>query len=384
MIGDFLQTYSYEYLLNFALSLVPDNLDKREGSIIFDALAPVCYLLAQQNIRLQSIYQNTFIAYAQGEALDLRSQEQGLTRYSATRAIKKVYAIGSDGLPTTVPLGSRFSTISSDNSLTYTITAVYTVDGVPQSGYYEATCETAGVLGNDYVGDLIMITNLSNVAQATMSDLITPARDEETDDELRIRYLEKVNEKSFGGNVAQYREELKAISGVGAVQIYPVWDGGGTVKLSVVDTDYNILEEDFITYLKETIDPENNSGEGLGIAPIGHKVTIVTPTEVTLNINTTLTLMSGYVVSQVEDNIKSAINEYIKNLRQHWGDSSELNTYTTAIYLARINATILSVEGVANVTHTTINDVEEDLILTQDATTQELPKLGEVTLNVKY
>ena len=382
MIGDFLETYSYEYLLNFALSLVPDNLDKREGSIIYDALAPVCYLLAQQNIRLQAIYQNTFIAYAQGGALDLRSQEQGLTRYPATYAIKKVYAIGSDGLPTTVPLGSRFSTISSGNSLIYTITAVYTVDGVPQAGYYEATCETAGIVGNDYVGDLIMVTNLTNVSQATMSDLITPARDEETDEELRTRYLDKVNEKSFGGNVAQYREELKAISGVGAVQIYPVWNGGGTVKLSIVDTNYNTLTEDFLTQLKETIDPENNSGEGLGLAPIGHKVTIVTPTEVTIDITATLTLMQGYVLSQVEDGIKSALGDYINSLRQHWGDSSETNTYSTAVYLARINASILSVEGVANVTNTAINGIGADLILAQSAITQELPKLGEVVLNV--
>lgn len=380
MIGDFLETYSFEYLLNFALSLVPDNLDKREGSIIYDALAPVCYLLAQQNIRLQSIYQNTFIAYAQGRALDLRSQEQGLSRYPATYAVKKVYAIGNDGLPTTVPLGSRFSTIG--NSLIYSITAVYTVDDVAQPGYYEATCETAGVVGNDYVGDLIMITNLSNIAQATMSDLITPARNEETDDELRTRYLDKVNEKSFGGNIAQYREELKAISGVGAVQIYPVWNGGGTIKLSVIDTNYNVLTSDFLTHLKELIDPENNSGEGLGIAPIGHKVTIVTPTEVTININANLTLMQGYSLSQVEDNIKIAIGNYINNLRQHWGDSSETNTYSTAVYIARVNASILSVEGVANVTGTTINGVEEDLILSENKTTQELPKLGEVILNV--
>lgn len=380
MIGDFLETYSYEYLLNFALSLVPDNLDKREGSIIYDALAPVCYLLAQQNIRLQAIYQNTFVAYAQGEALDLRSQEQGLTRYPATYAVKKVYAIGSDGQPTTIPLGSRFSTIGT--SLVYSVSAVYTVDGVVQAGYYEATCETAGVIGNDYTGDLIMVTNLNNIAQITMSDLITPARDEETDEELRTRYLDKVNEKSFGGNIAQYREELKAISGVGAVQIYPVWNGGGTVKLSVIDTNYNTLSEDFISQLKETIDPENNSGEGIGIAPIGHKVTIVTPSKVTINVGATLTLMQGYVLNQVEDNIKLALGNYITSLRQHWGDSSETNTYSTAVYIARINASILSVEGVANVTNTTINDSESDLILTQNATTQELPMLGEVVLNV--
>ena len=382
MIGDFLETYSYEYLLNFALSLVPDNLDKREGSIIYDTLAPVCYLLAQQNIRLQLIYQNTFVEYAQGTALDLRSQEQGLTRYSATYAVKKVYLTDSEGKPTTAPLGSRFSTISSGEALIYSLTDVYTVDDVVQAGYYEATCETAAVVGNSYTGNLIAVSNISNVSQAVMSDLINPARDEETDDELRTRYLERVNEKSFGGNVAQYREELKAISGVGAVQIYPVWNGGGTVKLSVVDTNYDVLTSDFLKELKETIDPENNSGEGLGIAPIGHKVTIVTPTEVTVNITATLTLVNGFTLSQVEDGIESALSDYVKTLRHDWGTATENNVYSTAVYIAKINATILSVEGVANVTDTKINGSASDLILTENATTQQLPKLGEVTLDV--
>lgn len=382
MIGDFLETYSYEYLLNFALSLVPDNLDKREGSIIYDALAPVCYLLAQQNIRLQLIYQNTFVEYAQGTALDLRSQEQGLTRYQATYAVKKVYLTDSEGNPTTAPLGSRFSTISSGEALIYSLTDVYTVDDVAQAGYYEATCETAGVSGNSYTGNLIAVSNISNVAQAVMSDLINPARDEETDDELRTRYLERVNEKSFGGNIAQYREELKAISGVGAVQIYPVWNGGGTVKLSVIDTNYNVLTNDFLTELKEMIDPENNSGEGFGIAPIGHTVTIVTPTEVTIDISATITMMNGYTLSQAEDGIESALESYISTLRHNWGSANENNIYATAIYLARVNAAILSVEGVANVTDTTINGSASDLVLSENATTQELPKLGEVTLNV--
>lgn len=382
MIGDFLETYNYEYLLNFALSLVPDNLDKREGSIIYDALAPTCYLLAQQNIRLRAVYQNSFVANAQGESLDLRAQEQGLTRFPATNAVKKVYLIDETNNPTTAPLGSRFSTMSTGEALIYYLSDYYRIDNEIQPGYYEATCETAGIKGNDYVGNLILVTNLSNVAQATMSDLIVPARDVETDDELRTRYIEHVNQKSFGGNIAQYREELKSISGVGAVQIYPTWNGGGTTKISVIDTSYNPITPEFITELKTTIDPENHSGEGLGIAPIGHKVTITTPEEVTINIKTNITLESGYMLPQVEDSIKSVLADYIKSLRENWGNGNEINEYSTAIYLARVNAAILSVTGVANVTETTINDSSSDLSLEENKLTQQLPKLGEVVLNV--
>ena len=42
MIGDKLEQYTYKYLMSQALSFVDDSLDKREGSIIYDALAPFC------------------------------------------------------------------------------------------------------------------------------------------------------------------------------------------------------------------------------------------------------------------------------------------------------------------------------------------------------
>ena len=40
MIGDNLEQYTYEYLMQLALSYVPDDRDKRQGSVIYDALAP--------------------------------------------------------------------------------------------------------------------------------------------------------------------------------------------------------------------------------------------------------------------------------------------------------------------------------------------------------
>ena len=42
--------YTFEYLMESMLSRVPDSLDKREGSIIYDALAPAAAELAQMYI----------------------------------------------------------------------------------------------------------------------------------------------------------------------------------------------------------------------------------------------------------------------------------------------------------------------------------------------
>jgi uncharacterized phage protein gp47/JayE len=381
MIGDYLDKYTFKYLMESALNNVPDSLDKREGSIIYDALAPACYELAEYYMELKKILENTFASTAGNEYLDLRAAEQGLKRYAASYAVKRGDFLTSSGNPAVIPIGSRFSVISDTLNLNYEVTEAYLDEfGAVVPGAYRMTCEEIGTQGNSYTGPLIPITFIPNLKTATLSDLLVPARDEETDDELRDRYFLTVNDKPFGGNLAQYDEVLKGIDGVGEVQIYPVWNGGGSVKLSVIDAEYNIITNDFINTLQNMIDP-TPQGTGLGLAPIGHTVTVTTPTEKIINIATTVVLESGYTLGQVTPLIEEAIESYLLGLRKIWGISDDLNNYSLAVYIARINAAILGVAGIANVTGTTINGLASDLTLTQNATTQELPVLGTVIVS---
>lgn len=384
MIGDYLEVYTFDYLMEQALSQVPNTVDKRQGSIIYDALAPACYRLADFYNGLRNIYKDTFAETSEGQSLDYRVAEQGITRYPATYAVKKAYFASESEQPMAIPLGARFSTISDINPITYAVIAAYEDDGVVQPGYYQLKCETAGVIGNEYSGTLTNITYVQGLASATMSDLINPARDEETDDDLRTRYFEMVNQKAFGGNIAQYDQELKDISGVGDVQIYPVWNGGGTVKLSIVDSEHNKCSNEFVAIVQNLVDPENSQGDsgvGLGIAPIGHQVTVVTPTEYTANITATVVLMSGMSIGQVTTPVEQAIETYFETLRKNWGVSDEYNDYSLGIYISRITAAILTVPGVANVTNVQINGSSSDVSLTETATTQQLPIVGTVTIN---
>lgn len=383
MIGDYLEINTYEYLLAQALARVSDAYDKRQGSIMWDTLAPHDYQLAEFYLQLRQIYKNTFADSAEGEYLDLRVKEQGMERYQATYALKKGEFFDDEDNPMSIPIGTRFTTISSTNPINYYVEAAYMQDGQAVAGAYALRCELAGTAGNDYIGELVNITFISGVAKATLSTLLEPARDIETDEELRIRYFLRLNHKPFGGNITQYDEEIKAIDGVGEVQIYPVWNGGGTVKLSIIDAEYNAVEPEFIKTVQNLVDPENAQGEkgtGLGMAPIGHKVTVTTPTEIEINISATVTLKSGYMLGQVQEPIKQGISDYLLQLRKEWGLADDLNNYSLAIYIARITMVILSIQGVANVTNVTINDLTQDLTLIQNATTQQLPILGTVSI----
>lgn len=380
-----LQQYTYDYLMSLAMSFVPDDRDKREGSIIYDALAPFCQLLAAGAIELSNFYAQTYAVTATGTDLNNRVAEQGIYRYASTRAVKKITLRDENDNPVIVPIGSRFSTVSETNPVNYEVTAQYVEDGRALPGVYEATCEEFGTIGNEYSGNLINITFIQGLASAMMSTTLVPARNEETDEELRERYFDALNQKAFGGNIADYRTKVMAISGVGAVQVYPVWNGGGTVKISIIDSEYGKCSEPFVRTVQEEIDPENMNGDtgtGLGIAPIGHQVTVVTPDEIPINVSANLTLQNGYAVGQVDTPIREALEQYIRSLRQSWADANDMNVYNCNVFISRVSAAIVTVPGVANVTDVTLNGDDADIFLTQTGVTQELPILGEVVLNV--
>ena len=381
MIGDFLEVYDFDYLMEMALSNVDNSFDKRQGSIIYDALAPACSVLADAYTQIRQVYNDTYASSATGEYLDLKVADMGITRYPATSAYKRIDILDEDGNALSVPIGSRFSTVSDYTPLSYAITEVYTQDGVTVPGAYVCSCEDLGTQGNGYTGEMINISNINNIGTATLSTLITPARDAETDSELRSRYYEKMNKKPFGGNVAQYNGMLKAISGVGECQIYPVWNGGGTVKCSIVDSNYRAVSAEFISQVKETLDPTDYTGMGVGEVAIDHSVTVVTPSEITVNVSAVITLNPSYTISSVLDSVKTNVESYISSLRQDWGKETTMNTYNLEVYNSRVIYAILNTTGVVNVSSVTLNGSSSDIILTQNSTTQQIPVLGEVTLS---
>jgi len=381
MIGDSLQIYTFDYLMLQALNNVSPNLDKRQGSVIYDALAPACYRLADLYMEMRNIYTDTFATTATDAELDSRVTEQGISRYSATYATKKGVFQNSLGSPVAIAVGSRFATMSETHPIIYFVKEPYTLNSIVVAGSYVLQCETAGTAGNEYTGELLNITFIQGLSSAIMSELLNPARDRETNDELRLRYFERVNQKPFGGNIADYRTTLKGMSGIGGVQIYPIWNGGGTVKCSILDASYNAVTVDFLGIVQDLIDPSIRSGIGLGTAPIGHQVTIVTPSQLIINVTATLTLVSGYTIAQVQTSVRNAIQEYFLSQRKIWDKSDDLNNYSTAIYLSRVNSSILNVAGIANVTLTKLNSVANDLVLTQSSITQQIPILGTVILS---
>lgn len=371
-----LSGYTKEYIEEQMLEQVDPNIDTREGSMVQTAVAPGAWFLEGLYLELQKLQQNSNSQTAVGADLDLITTSRGIVRKAATPAVRQ----GTFNMA--IPVGSVFKTLNGTDSVNFISGNL--ISSSPNY-VYEMTCETAGIIGNSYTGAILPVTAISGLTLATIGTIITVGTDEETDAALRARYAESFEIAGFGGNISSYRNTILSLSGVGAVQVYPAYNGGGTVLCSILDDNYEPAQQALIDAVQDYICPPVNapSSFGYGMAPIGAEVTITTATALTLDIACTIQWESGHGGADDIEAVENAIDAYIKLAGQTWGDAvtGYSITYTVTVYLARIISAILSVEGVVNVSGVTINGSAADVSCTETSALQQIPILGTVTIS---
>ena len=350
------ESVTYEDILDRMLDRVPEDMDKREGSIIYDALAPCAVELQLMYIELDVILNEAFADTASREYLIRRAAERGIEPKQATNAILKGVFTPTD---LELEIGQEFSC----DELNYVVTEKIA------DGEYKLTCQTGGSEGNTTFGELIPIDYLDGLETAELTELIEPARDEEDTETFRRRYLSSFNSQAYGGNVTDYIEKTNAIDGVGATKVTPIWNGGGTVKLTIMNTDFEQASDALVEQVQEAIDPTQD-GSGIGIAPIGHIVTVDTVENVAVNVACTIVYDDGYSFNALQSQIESAISNYLSELRKTWSDEESLT-----VRAAQITARLLMITGIDDVTNIQLNGVSGNIQLES----KQIPVLGGVS-----
>jgi len=354
---------TYEVILDRMLNRVPDTIDKREGSVIYDALAPAAVELQQLYIEFDEILNESFADTASRSYLERRALERGISPNPATNAVLNAVFTWSEDTPLTADdlVGQRFSI----DELNYVVT-----EAIDESlGSYAAQCETAGAEGNRHLGTLIPIDYIDGLETASLTSVLIPGEDEEDTEVFRARYFNSFDSQAYGGNRDDYLEKTNAISGVGATKVEPVWNGGGTVRLTILDSNYDTASSTLVSTVQETIDPTLD-GSGFGIAPIGHIVTVRSAESVTINIATSITFKEGYDWETLRAAITTAVDDYLLELRQEWADLTNV-----IVRISHIESRIMAIDGVEDITGTTINGEEANLTVDEFA----VPVLGAIT-----
>lgn len=337
---------TYDAILTRMLARVPNTIDKREGSIIYDALAPAAVELAQTYIEMDVILNESFADTASREYLIKRAAERGLEPEEATFAVcKGIFNID-------ISVGDRFSCGDYNYVASEKIT----------TGSWKLTCEAAGSSINGNLGTLIPIDYIDGLETAELTEVLIPGEDEEETEDFRNRYYSTLSTKSFGGNKADYKEKVITIAGVGGVKVYPVWNSGGTVKLVIINSDYAKASAILVDKVQSVVDPVVNQGAGEGLAPIGHVVTVDTVMEIKIDISFIIAYQEGYAFQDVKSYIIDMVDTYFLELCKTWADNDNL-----VIRISQLESRLLNVPGILDVTGTIINEETANLSLDRDA-----------------
>ncbi|MBG9548357.1 baseplate J/gp47 family protein [Cytobacillus firmus] len=361
---------TFENILQFMLDRVPDDVDKREGSIIYDALAPTAMELAEAYANMDLLLQRTFADTADGEDLERRVGEFGVRRKQASSAVRKGIFTNSQDEPFNAPIGSRYRL----NDIVYKVTEVI------GPGAYRLEAETAGIIGNKDFGEMLPVEPVDGLGSATLMEVLIPGEDAESDESLYEKYQEHIREKAFAGNRADYKKRIMEIQGVGGVQLFRAPNGGGTVRAVIIDSTYNVPTPELVAFVQEQVDPVEFTGEGYGTAPICHEVTIEGVQSVTIDFAATLTLV-GVTIGQIEPLVNEVFENYLAEVRKEWVKNNQiingqLHVAPLVVRITHLESRILSIDGVQDITGTTLNGAAENIILPN-----EIPVKGSVTVD---
>lgn len=341
---------TFEYILNRALSAVPNSIDKRQGSIIYDAIAPACAELAQIYIQLDYILNCAFADTATRRFLLLKAKEIGIEPKSSSPATIKVK------FNMAVSINDRFSL----NGLNYFVTDLINDD----EHSYNLQCETNGTIGNDITGKMLPVETITGLTDITVVELSIAGEDEEDTEAFRARYFETVNNSAFGGNKAQYKQWVKDIDGVGQCKVVRTPDGGGTVGIIFASSEDGEPSVELIQNVKKTLDPTETEGQGDGLAPIGHVVSVAGVDLKGVTINIDWLLANGADEATVTIKANDIIKNYIKEINAKWEDNTTL-TLSSYQLIARL-AEIAEIQDIASLTFgdntTRILEAKEDEI----------------------
>lgn len=392
-----------DFLRERMLSRVSDKLDKRPSALIYDTVETTANELAILYIELEQLIRNSYGDTATREFLILLCKDRGITPEPATHAVLK-----GTFTPDIVDVtGQRFNI----GDINYVVTQRITL------GQYQVKCETPGTVGNQYLGQMIPINYIQGLETSELTEILIPGEDEEDTEDLRQRYFDSFNEHAFGGNRADYLARVRGIEGIGDVKVTRVWNSnvrpadmipgdavrawydtaiktvspevgtwlssvymaayekkltvGGTVLVTVVNSnDFGEVSAVLLKKVQDILDPEENAGEGYGLAPIGHVVRVKSAQPVAIEVKTTLTFDEGYSWNNLKTPITETVDAYLLELRKEWA----FGTYT-AVRVSQIESRILAVKGVTDIADTKLNGTDANITLGQ----YEVPVIGGVS-----
>lgn len=355
MFDDRLQGIIMQEMLNeFGTDVRTD-----EGSLAYNACAKIAEKLEEIYGDMDEINSNIIPSTQDDIHLIQYGEERGISYGYATQPIVKGI------FQQEIESGERF--VCGDY--------IYEVLDVIEGFQYRMLCDTEGVEANTNLGEVQPVDYIDNFLGGEITEILVSGTEDEEVEVYRQRVIQSFQSTSFGGNRADYRKFVDQIKGVGGCKPKRRSADSPWIQIIVISNEYLVPSQELIRDIQTKVDPEQNSGEGDGMAPICHNVQILPVEGVDIFVETTITFDSGYGKDTSQSFVESAVDSYLKETRESW-ESMEFDN--SILRISQIESRILQVKGVIDVTGTTINKSADNFLLDYG----KIPLFGGVLVNV--
>lgn len=351
--------YSVDNIHNTMLEHIDDSYQKTEGFPTYDLTRGEAFAILELWKKAEEIEWKQNVDNLTGDELTrVCFQRKGTQRKLATKAVCDLRIVDGTG---TIHAGDLFE---SETGIQYE--SLETKD-VEKNSVIKIRCMQAGSVGNVPKGTItqmpITIAGINNVIN---DDAAINGEDEETDDDLRERYYEELREPATSGNDYHYKQWAKEVEGVGEAHVIGLWNGNNTVKVIIINSDRKPADSDLVKRVQDYIDPDSK-GIGEGQAPIGAHCTVVSATNVPINVEVTgVKHISTATKSTITADITDAVTKYLKRI-------AFKQDYVSVAQIANI---IIDSAGVTDYASVTVNGQTTKI----DLTIEQVATLGTVSV----
>lgn len=275
---DFIQNKSVWDIMDEMLSQTTDIVDKREGSVLYDAILAMAVELEDfYNVRIPQMYDAFQVIKATGDDLDAWALDFGLSRIGAEQTF---YTITIEPQNEEMVIGEVLR--SHDTNELWVYQGSNIVASADPGNYSEAKYAVLEPSGS-----------YPNITRVSINALQSEGRSVESDVQLRARIIAELSTR-VGGSVMDYAYVvLNQFKGeqnarIPSVLIFSLGQNSGYVRVYPANAAFADIGEqhDLATMtrwctqqqcdeLKAYLDPIDAEGFGYGLAPIGHRVNVL-------------------------------------------------------------------------------------------------------------
>lgn len=337
---------------------IDDTYEKTKGYFLWDTLKGVAIAIKTLYSQLLIAFQKLDIESLVGSELDrFVSQRTGIERRTATYATGILTVTGNG----TVEKGSFFET---KGLVRFEAVETTVIEGEAD---IVVQAVNAGINGNVPPDTVTQIPiTITGINKCTNKEAFTGGYREESDEELRIRYYDDLQQPIISGNKNHYIKWAKEVPGVGKAKCFSLAFGPNTVEVCIIGNDGLPASPELIEDVQNYIDP-GITGKGEGEAPAGAYCTVTTATEVKINITGNVKIIAGYNFDVVKKEIETNIKEFLK----------EKSFDVDYISYAQIANVIFNTSGIEDYSELQLNGSISNIPVGE----REVATLGEVNLS---